>query len=629
MKLRLFASHAAIAALLLAGTSCTDDWGQADPPAGNQVYPTLQKAGEINFDEVATLDPDTYIITESTSGAAPEIVQDAIAKSPVLQLNQGTVAFANPLNSIVCQKAASFTFWMHQPMDKDEEGNPIGNQDITSPIFTFANEAVAAPTSKAEAEPYNVTGTLSFTANGKIQFNTSAGQYTANDPSQALTGFMPGGDWHFVAVCIHDKGYTIAIDGEKKDQVTVEDFDMAPVVEFMNRASTVQIGSLESTQQLLIDDINIYRNAITDKEMKRPKKGNIGKDPSAEDPEFEYPIATKAEIGLPDCTTPWWSEFSDYYSFPGNTALHLAFTNHTNGGGNWNNWNLCVSTNKERGEDGYSEYFVIRSDLYGWGATYGQGKWTDEGYGDWDAFRADMEGAYVTIDLVRNGENITVTAVATCPNGNVYKEVFAAPAGDEDAVLNAFLIVDGSYLEMDRANTYYYTPADLVKKEIGTPDCSAPWWAEFSDYFEIGPNKNLELKFINHTSGGGNWNNWNLCVLNNKERGEDGYYEYFVIRSDLYGWGGSYSADAWQSEGYGDWDAFRADMEGANVVINITRKGETTVVTAVATCPNGNVYKEVFTAATGDEDETISAFLIVDGSYLEMQSASYTVAAFK
>jgi len=640
MKMNLFASHAAIVALLLAGTSCNDDWGQADPPAGNQIYPTLQKAGEINFDDETALDPDNYIVTESTAGTAPEIVQDAIAKSPVLQLNQGTVSFANPLNQLKCQKAASFTFWMHQPMEKDEEGNPVGTQDINSPIITFINEAVVtepAATSRVEAQPYDVYGTLSFTANGKIDYNTTAGTFVANDPAESLTGYIPGGDWHYVAVTIHDKGYTIAVDGEKKAEVTVEDFDTMSIVEFMNNASTVQLGSLQSTQQLLIDDVNIYRNALTDKETKRPKKGNIGKDPGANDDEFEYPIATKSEIGLPDCTTPWWSEFSDYYSFPGNTALHLAFTNHTSGGGNWNNWNLCVSTNAERGADGYLEYFVIRSDLYGWGSSYGDGKWSNTGYptndSEWADFRTNMEGAYVTIDLVRAGDKVTVTAKATTENGTVYIEEFTAPAGDEDDTLNAFLIVDGSYLEMDKANTYYYTPVPLTKKEIGLPDCTTPWWSEFSEYFEIEANKNLELTFINHTSGGGNWNNWNLCVSTNAERGADGYLEYFVIRSDLYGWGDSYASGTWSNEGYptndSEWGDFRTNMEGATVVMNITRNGETSTVTALQTCPNGTIYKEVFSAPTGDEDETINAFLITDGSYLEMKSAQFTVAAFK
>lgn len=628
MKLRLIASHAAIAALLLAGTSCTDDWGQVDPPAGNQVYPTLQKAGETNFDDEGGLDPDAFIVVASTTGETPEIVNDAIAKSSVLQLNQGTVSFANPLASLKCQNAASFTLWMHQPMEKDEEGNTLGDQDLTSPVISFVNDASSAVAAMAKSradEPYANYGSFSMSAGGKLDFNTTAGSYSVTVPVDSL---IPGGDWHYVAVTIKEGGYAVAVDGEEKANETVEEFDFMSIVEFMNNASTVTLGSLDATQQLLVDDVNIYRNALSAKETKQPKKGDIGKDPNGAEEEFAYPVATKTEIGASDCTAAWWTEFSDYYSFPGNTALHLSFVNHTSGGGNWNNWNLCVSTNAERGGDGYTEYFVIRSDLYGWGGAYDGANWSNEGYGDWDAFRADMEGAYVTIDIVRTGVKVEVTAIATAPNGTVYKEMFWANCEDEDEVLNAFLIVDGSYLEMDAENTYYYTPVAFTKTEVGASDCSAAWWTEFSDYYPILPNKNLQIGLTNHTSGGGNWNNWNLCVCAGERDGE-GYAEYFVIRSDLYGWGNSYNGDNWSNEGYGDWDAFRADMEGAKVVINIARNGEDTKVTAVATAQNGNVYKEVFTANTGDEDETINAFFIADGSCLEMNTAQYVVAAFK
>ena len=38
---------------------------------------------------------------------------------------------------------------------------------------------------------------------------------------------------------------------------------------------------------------------------------------------------------------------------------------------------------------------------------------TNEGYGDWDEFRANMEGAKVNIQLKREGEEIYMTAIAT------------------------------------------------------------------------------------------------------------------------------------------------------------------------------------------------------------------------
>jgi len=142
--------------------------------------------------------------------------------------------------------------------------------------------------------------------------------------------------------------------------------------------------------------------------------------------------------------------------------LHLGFTNHTSGGGNWNNWNLCVSTDDERAGGNYSEYFVIRSDAYGWGGSYASGKWDNEGYpandDEWAEFRQNMEGAKVDMTISRSGTDIKVVAVETCTNGKVYIERFTAPCSDANEMLRAFLIVDGSYLVMDPAACYIGKP---------------------------------------------------------------------------------------------------------------------------------------------------------------------------
>ena len=86
-------------------------------------------------------------------------------------------------------------------------------------------------------------------------------------------------------------------------------------------------------------------------------------------------IAT-AIVGAEDNTSGWWTAFSDYFTIPTNKLLHLEFVNHGTGVNNWNNWNLAVTNEiADRDGDGYKEYFVIRSDAWGWG-----GGMADEGY---------------------------------------------------------------------------------------------------------------------------------------------------------------------------------------------------------------------------------------------------------
>ena len=186
-------------------------------------------------------------------------------------------------------------------------------------------------------------------------------------------------------------------------------------------------------------------------------------------------------VGTEDCTTGWWTAWSKYYTIPADNIQYLHFINHTSGAGNWNNWNLAITTNAERGAEGYSEYAVIRSDLWGWGTNFEtdaakglKGTLTSEGYDDWDAFRQNMEGADVVIAIIRDGANIKVDAVATCENGHVYHEtVEMTDCGKAEDPINAFLIVDNSYLEILKEGTKLVPNGSSAVKAIEI-DFNAP-----------------------------------------------------------------------------------------------------------------------------------------------------------
>ena len=157
----------------------------------------------------------------------------------------------------------------------------------------------------------------------------------------------------------------------------------------------------------------------------------------------------------------------------------------------------------------------------------------------------------------------------------------------------------------------------------------------FSDYFTIPTNKLLHLEFVNHGSGVNNWNNWNLAVTNEiADRDDAGYKEYFVLRSDAWGWGGTMAAEGYtfdinmisqnypDTDGDGDiWNDFRTTMQGANVTIEVDHSATGNVfVTATAVGTNGTTLVETYqqpVSATAD----IVAFLVCDGSYFEMKKA--------
>jgi hypothetical protein len=505
------------------------------------------------------------------------------------------------------QTGAGVTFWVK-----------TARQDLESALFSFGDL-------ENETSPnfyFTENAHLSYTVKGQLETLN----LDVNNPSSVKTNAI-GEGWHYVALQLLSNGYTLYVDGIKEAEQTLvsersTSFSYQTLLNHLTTAPYFYLaaGSETALVESWFDDINFYTNSLTSKEITRPKKGLFA---STTTETFEYIVGDPiTSVGSADCSAGWWTTFSNYYRIPENASMKFEFINHTSGVNNWNNWNLCVATDAERDGAGYDEYFVIRSDLYGWGGSYNAENWSSEGYDDWDLFRQNMEGATVDVTLVRSGSLVTVTAVANCLSGKVYKETFKATCGDGTDVIRAFFIVDGSYLEFVPDACQIMSNVEVATPSIGSADCSAGWWTTFSDYFEIPANHTLTLNFINHTSGVNNWNNWNLCVATDAERDGAGYDEYFVIRSDLYGWGGSYNASNWSSEGYGDWDLFRQNMEGADVTITITRKNEMVYVTAVATCTDGTVYTEWFNAVCGDGLETINAFLIVDGSYLEMKAAN-------
>ncbi len=186
-----------------------------------------------------------------------------------------------------------------------------------------------------------------------------------------------------------------------------------------------------------------------------------------------------------------------------------------------------------------------------------------------------------------------------------------------------------------KPNTGDTTYINIATAIVGAEDNSAAWWTAFSDYFTIPTNKLLHIEFVNHTSGNGNWNNWNLAVTNEiADRTADGYKEYFVLRSDAYGWGGRMADDGYAfdikmiTQNYPDtdgdsdiWNDFRTTMQGAHVSIDVDHSATGNVyVTATAVGTNGTTLVETYqqpVSATAN----IVAFLVCDGSYFEMKKA--------
>ncbi len=195
-----------------------------------------------------------------------------------------------------------------------------------------------------------------------------------------------------------------------------------------------------------------------------------------------YVTITTAIVGAENNSSGWWTAFSDYFSVPSGKLLHLEFINHGTGVNNWNNWNLAVTNEiADRAAADYKEYFVLRSDAYGWGGKMANvdpryafdikmitHNYPDtDGNGDiWNDFRTTMQGARVSLDIDHSATgNVFVTATAVGTNGVTLVETYQQPVSAA-ADLMAFLICDGSYFEMKKA---YLIPSKVTVVEDVNP----------------------------------------------------------------------------------------------------------------------------------------------------------------
>lgn len=216
------------------------------------------------------------------------------------------------------------------------------------------------------------------------------------------------------------------------------------------------------------DDLGSYPiNAISDLQHKidsiAAAKPNTG--------DTIYVTINSAIVGNEDNSSAWWTAFSDYFTIPSNKLLHIEFINYSSGVNNWNNWNLCVA-NAKRDAASYAEYFVLRSDAYGWGGTMAsQGYLFDaskitndypdtDADGDiWNDFRKTMQGAHVTIEIDHASTGyVLVTATSVGTNGTTMTETYQEKVSGVDDLVSS-LVCDGSHFVMKKA---YLIPSKVI-----------------------------------------------------------------------------------------------------------------------------------------------------------------------
>ena len=626
MKIRKSLLSFACAMLLALGFTACTDWGEQDGAAGNQVYPERQVLTSYDF-EYSEEKPELSDMLIHNDVC--EVVKDDYLGSNVLHLTgMGGAKIANPFNNVKLQNGAAITFYVKVDCAEGEE------MDLTRPLFSFGSEEKDVEGNDASARFY-------FTPNGQLVYSRP-GQLESlnlneNDPASYKTGILSPNEWHFVALQLGQKGYQLYVDGKKSlsgyqpEGVSATTFSYQTLLDSIQSLPYLYLGTTSAEfgakeqGSISLDNVTLIRNQMNEKDWNKVPTGNGG---STEDEAVYVPV------GPEDCSAAWWSAWSDYFVIPANQTFHTKFINHTSGANQWNNWNLVVATDADRGAAGYSEYFVLRSDLYGWGnADYNAANITNEGYGDWEQFKKNMEGATVDMTVERRGAEVYVTAVATCKDGTVYKEMYHQPCA-ADGNIRAFLACDQSYLQLNAAETFVGEEYASGSALVGPADCSAAWWTAFSKYYPLNSSISDDcpfvIQFVNNNSGSGsNWNNW-LVVCSTADRGGDGYFENFVIRSDAYAWfgaGGNSNANTanldFKITQTFNWDSYVSDMHGAMCYLKFTRSGNSLTMDAKQRKENGEYMPDFQFQFNSMKEGNAGFFLTAELASLDVLKAGY------
>ncbi len=217
-----------------------------------------------------------------------------------------------------------------------------------------------------------------------------------------------------------------------------------------------------------VDDLYVYDTALTPGQVaslyalgdpsvqsvapELPEGGEEEPEPAEPTvPDHSAVVTTGTVVGATDCSTAFWTEFSDTVAVPSGESVTVNFTNYTSTINNWENFLVILQNVPDAhatdANADYKEYAVLRADNFGWGTGY-DGIVTPECDWNWDTFKTDMDGAAVELTITNNGETADVVAVVTTAAGTVYNQAYKGIAIDGD--LYYCLSVEKAFLDIQQ-----------------------------------------------------------------------------------------------------------------------------------------------------------------------------------
>lgn len=582
--------------LYVIGLVSCKDWGEVDPPAGNQqIGEAKETVAEFTFE---TLDMFAMELGTYEGGAKPELVRDEKFQSNVLHLNGGYIGMDNPLIGKTIENGVSVSLWtkMSAGTVTRNGGQEQESQNETPDVPADSNGALLSFTNDSES--------FVIMQDGSVLFRNES----------IMTGVqgLSDGEWHYWTLSIGGGYISLYADGSKKAESELSADAYGSLSVFLTAgASNMYIGYGSTTRpsEMWVEDLKFVNGVISEDEVEVPATGII-------------------VVGATDFSTGFGGAYSQVWTVENNTVFKCRFKNYSNMEQNWFNYILGISNGLKPGEEGYKNYAYVRADNYGWiddkndnthlaasSCTY-----------NWETLRDDLNGATVDLKFTRRGNSGLVETVIITADGRKLTMNSAVRNLSADANVGVFFTVDHSYLEIEGASISR-EPLKWQEGQVGNSDNSSLKNSHITDVLTLVPESEAVIKFKNYTSGLAAADNWMLALSNGKTPGQAEYSEYALLRADNWGWLNGNDQETLQKNvcepsnnyllGEG-WSEFIKYMDGADVTLTVRRIKNNVSVKADITTEAGAEYNYFWKYSGLPQSGNVGLFLTVNNSYLQV-----------
>ena len=341
--------------------------------------------------------------------------------------------------------------------------------------------------------------------------------------------------------------------------------------------------------------------------------------------------ATTTIVGAEDNSDAAYYANDHYarYTLEAGKTISIEFTVSTSTADGWNPW-FAWAINFW---DGELNAITVEARNYGWEDGTKNTRWTSGWAKYWEItypsgwetgtnFRDIIQGATIVATVKRVGADVVIIYDITTTDSKKYRQYVVKTYGDGTRTLTFDLIVNHTHITIDNEKTKIYT--ENIQGTLLGVESNTGGFGEGTRLpeFTVAPNGTLRLHFKNYTSKIANYMNW--CF--EMQYGD----KYCDVVTGGGNWGDLNVAGTFADVNWPTDQELLAKMDGADVVLTVTRSGSQVSINAVHTPVSGTSFTRVFSftpTADGFATANVTVRLLTDHSHIDLISSSNEVYA--